>query len=228
MKMFTGSFRSKRPFRLVMSLLAASAFGAILVGSHTPSHAAALREHTVSIIYERQYVYGGRLINSKVAFEKLQEFFEGNPFAEQPYKTYSFLADVLKNTMLPRQGYVMTQYGFGYGACGAPSLLNELVATATFMDSDGTENPVFEAVAWTRERNPTYGPYGVAIYLDPEGKRTRDYRWRLNAAYDGPPPQITVSFEETGKDSAMVTLSMRYADELPRPERSGEQAEMPQ
>jgi hypothetical protein len=189
------------------------------------------RETSVTIIYEKQHVYGGRLDNAKAAFARLTTFFDADPFVRavaptgtEPHRTelarqpFSFLRDVLRSSMLPKQGFVVTQFGFGYGACGAPSLLHELVNTAMFKDADGEEKSVFEPLAWVRERNPTYGRYGVAIYLDPDlaGKRTKDYRWRLNPAYDGPPPRITITFSDdvaTLPGGAQATMTMRYGDE---------------
>lgn len=171
------------------------------------------RIYTVSITYQREQVYGGRLTNSKVAFGMLQKFFDTNPFVRRQ-KNFSFLMDALGSSMLPRQGYVMTMFGYGYGACGAPSLLNQLVNTAAFRDSDGREKPVFEVLVWKRENNRTYGAHGVAIFLDPAGKRTSDYKWRLNPSYDGPPPQLKITFIEIGQDEATVYMTMRYADEM--------------
>ncbi|MCC7206751.1 MAG: hypothetical protein IT323_05565 [Anaerolineae bacterium] len=175
------------------------------------------REYSVSIMYEAEHTYAGRLANARAAFAMLQVFFDSDPFA--PDDEYSFLRDVLRNTMLPEQGYVMTQYGFGYGACGAPSLLNHLARTAVFLDADGTEQPVFEVIQFTRERNPTYGRYGAAIFLDLTGPRSKDYVWRLNPAYDGPMPRITITIDDADPEKVTVTMTMRYGDEaaLPAP-----------
>lgn len=169
------------------------------------------REAVATITYERKDVYAGRLSNSKAAFDLLQAFFDSNPFGKRI--TFSFLKDVLKSSMRRDQGFVNTPLGFGYGACGAPSLLNQLAHTAMFRDSDGQEKPLFEPRRWTRERNPTYGPHGVAIFLDPSGERSTDYRWRLNPAYDGPPPEIYIDFDERSPRSAVVTMTVIYADE---------------
>lgn len=173
------------------------------------------REYSVMITYEAEHSYAGRLANARAAFAMLQAFFDSDPFA--PGEEYSFLSDVLKNTMLPDQGYVMTQYGFGYGACGASSLLNHLARTAAFRDADGTEQPVFEVLQFTRERSPTYGRYGAAIFLDLEGPRSKDYVWRLNPAYDGPAPRIHISIDDINSDQVIVTMTMRYADEAVLP-----------
>jgi hypothetical protein len=170
------------------------------------------RTHTVSMTYDRKQVYAGRLTNAKAAFAMLQTFFDGQPFVQK--RNFSFLKDVLRGSMLPSAGYVMTMFGYGYGACGAPSLLNQLVRTALFRDSDGLEKPVLEALVWRRENSPTYKGYGVAILLDTKGGRSSDYVWRVNPAYDGPAPQISITMTQTGPEAAVVTMTMHYADEI--------------
>jgi hypothetical protein len=195
--------------RITLSLIALLLLAVLVYPARASSPLA--REHSVSISYEAEHTYAGRLTNARAAFAMLQVFFDSDPFA--PGEQYSFLSDVLKNTLLPEQGYVMTQYGFGYGACGAPSLLNQLARTATFRDSDGTEQPVFEVLEFTRERSPTYGRYGAAIFLDLTGPRSKDYVWRLNPAYNGPAPHIQIAVDDADPAHVTVTMSMRYADE---------------
>lgn len=170
------------------------------------------RAHTVSMTYDRKHVYAGRLTNAKAAFAMLQTFLDTDPFVQK--RNFSFLKDVLRGSMLPSQGYVMTMFGYGYGACGAPSLLNQLVRTAMFRDNDGVEKPVFEALVWRRENSPTYQGYGVAILLDTKGGRSSDYIWRVNPAYDGPAPQISLTLDQTGPEAATITMTMHYADEI--------------
>lgn len=202
--------RAHHPISLVAVLCLAMT--TLMPGGSARADSRLERTHSVSFTYEVQHVYAGRLVNAQAAFAMLQGFFDSNPFRSGV--TYSFLRDVLRNTMLPDQGYVMTMYGFGYGACGAPSLLNQLVRTAMFRDEDGVERPVFEALEWTRENSATYGRYGVAIFLDLTGPRSKDYVWRLNPAYDGPPPRITIAFDENDPDAIVVTMTMHYADEI--------------
>src|SRR5512143_3902705 len=67
------------------------------------------RVHAVSITYDRQQVYAGRLTNAKAAFAMLQRFLDTDPFAQK--RNFSFLKDVLRGSMLPSQGYVMTMFG---------------------------------------------------------------------------------------------------------------------
>jgi len=190
-----------------------------LIGAVSPAAAGGLtttRTAEARITYYAQHVYGGRLTNAQAAFARFERWLAKNPFAER--RTYSFTRDVLEDSMLEEQGFVDTAYGFGYGACGAPSLLNQLVHTARFIDSDGTEKPLFEVRRWTRERNPTYGPFGAAIYVDPTGKRASDYRWRINPAYDGATPKIEISFQMTGDKSAEVLMTVTYTDEIGLPD----------
>jgi hypothetical protein len=170
------------------------------------------RVYSVSMTYDREQVYAGRLTNAKAAFAMLQTFLDTDPFGQK--RNFSFLKDVLRGSMLPSEGYVMTMFGYGYGACGAPSLLNQLVRTAVFRDSDGVEKPVLEALVWRRENSPTYKGYGVAILLDTRGGRSSDYVWRVNPTYDGPAPQISITLSQTGPETATVTMTMHYADEI--------------
>jgi hypothetical protein len=163
---------------------------------------------SVSITYEVADVYAGRLENARAAFSALEAFFESEPFSER--RTFSFLRDVLNNTMLPDDGFVMTAYGFGYGACGAPSLLNHLVQTATFRAADGSVQAVWQARAWTRERSRVYGRHGVAIYLDLTGARQKDYKWRLNPLYSGDAPRLWLAYDDSTPGALTVTLTMEY------------------
>lgn len=170
------------------------------------------RVYTASMTYPADN-YKGRLINAKAAFVQLQTFFDGT--AMQPGTPYSFIHAVLHDTISPDAGYVMTEKGYGYGACGASSLLHNLVSNALFRDEDGIEKPLFEALSiWTWTGDPTYGPYGATIRVDPTGKHVKDYVWRLNPAYSGAAPTIKITFDEA-TNTASMTVS--YADESAPP-----------
>ncbi|GAB4546330.1 MAG: hypothetical protein OHK0023_05750 [Anaerolineae bacterium] len=201
-----------RRFTLILVLvIILSAAPPVNAAENTSLH----REISVRITYATENVYGGRLENALASFTKLQAFFDGTVYGEA--RSYSFLKDVLQGNMTEADGFVNTYYGFGYGACGAPSLLNHLVHEATYRDSDGTIKPVLEMRRWKRERNPTYGKYGAAIFLDPQGTRSSDYMWRINPDYDGQLPRIRIDFERTGESSATVTMTMMYTDEIANP-----------
>lgn len=206
---------------LLTVLLALALIGA--VPQAAASGPTTARTAEARITYYAQHVYGGRLTNAQASFARLEQWLAKNPFTQR--RTYSFTGDVLEDSMLEEQGFVDTIYGFGYGACGAPSLLNQLVHTARFIDSDGAEKPLFEVRRWNRERNPTYGPFGAAIYVDPTGERDSDYRWRINPAYDGTTPKIEITFEVTGNKSAHAVMIVTYADEISLPD--GEPAAKP-
>jgi hypothetical protein len=172
------------------------------------------RTYTVQMTYVRSDNYKNRLVNARAAFDQLQAFFDRVTFKRGV--NYSFLHDVLHDNMTPEKGYVNTEKGYAFGACGASSLLNKLVQTATFRDKDGKVKPVFQAIlVWTWKGDKTYGKYGATIYLDLTGKRiNKDYVWRLNPAYDGPSPRITSQFD---MDAMTVSLTMSYADEVAEP-----------
>jgi hypothetical protein len=167
------------------------------------------RVQRVEMTYVEADNYRNRLVNAKAAFDQLQSFVEKTDW--QLGKTYSFLKGVLGGSFDPKFGYVMTEKGYAYGACGASSLLNHLVQTATFRDGNGVEHPVFQTVVvWTWNGDRTYGAYGATIYLDTTGKRkTKDYVWRLNPSYRGISPRITVSFDTTINQAS---LTMIYSD----------------
>src|SRR3954453_6930921 len=106
------------------------------VSASSPSLA---RTHTVAFKYVTKY--HNRLVNAQVAFKQLQVFFDKVDW--QKKRQYSFIRDVMHRTVDPNEGYVDTPLGFGFGSCGASSLLNKMVKTAMFRDSDGKEKPVF-------------------------------------------------------------------------------------
>ncbi len=168
-----------------------------------------VRTASVEMKYVRGDNYKNRLINAKAAVDQMQAFFGQVEFKRGV--NYYFLRDVLHNSMNPSQGYVNTPKGYAYGACGASSVLNKLVQTVKFRDSDGVEKPVFQTIlVWTWKGDKTYGQYGATIFLDPRGVRNKDYVWRVNPAYDGPTPSITARFE---MDAESVTLDITYGDE---------------
>lgn len=174
------------------------------------AHAAqGTRIQRIEMSYVEADNYRNRLVNAEAAFDQLQTFFDKVQW--QPGKSYSFLRMVLGGTFDPKFGYVMTEKGYAYGACGASSLLNQLVQTATFKDSSATEQPVFQTVVvWTWTGDKTYGEYGATIYLDTTGKRkTKDYVWKLNPAYRGVLPKITLGFDKT---KSTAHLMMTYSD----------------
>jgi Beta-lactamase enzyme family len=169
------------------------------------------RTITVEMKYVRGDNYKNRLINAQAAFNQMNDFFGRVEFKRG--FNYSFLRDVLQGSMMPEQGYVNTPKGYAFGACGASSVLNKLVQTAMFRDSDGKEKNVFQTIMiWTWKGDKTYGQYGATIFLDPSGVRSKDYIWHLNPAYDGPPPKITAQFDMAAET---VTLTMAYGDEPP-------------
>jgi hypothetical protein len=194
---------------LVLLMIILILFGGAIhaVGASTPKEAE--RRHYIEMDYVEADNYPNRLVNARAAFDQLQAFFDTVEW--QPNKRYSFLNHVLHGTFDPKAGYVMTEKGYAYGACGAPSLLNHLVQTATFRDWDGSVQPVFQAVSvWTWTGDDTYGPYGATIYLDTTGTRiTKDYVWKLNPAYHGRAPKITIAFDAT---TNTFGLTMIYAD----------------
>lgn len=166
------------------------------------------RTFSVQFTYFKADSYKNRLINAKAAFDELQKFFQKVKM-KRGY-SYSFLRDVMHGSLLPEEGYVMSEKGYGFGACGASSLLNKLVQTATFRDSDGKDKPVFQTVMiWTWNGDRTYEKYGATIYLDPASTHTRDYIWKINPAYDGPAPEINIEFD---METETVKMTMNYAD----------------
>ncbi|MCC7451406.1 MAG: hypothetical protein IT324_28620 [Anaerolineae bacterium] len=171
------------------------------------------RTFSVQFTYVKADSYKNRLVNAKAAFDELQKFFQ--TVKMKPGYSYSFLRDVMRGSLLPDEGYVMSPLGYGFGACGASSLLNKLVQTATFRDADGKEKPVFQTImVWTWNGDRTYEKYGATIYLDPEGAHTRDYIWKVNPAYTGPSPEVTIDFDLANET---VKMTMNYADK-PMPE----------
>ncbi|MEP7286805.1 MAG: hypothetical protein ABI947_13675 [Chloroflexota bacterium] len=176
------------------------------VSANSPSLA---RTHTVGFVYVT--TYKNRLLNAQAAFNQLQEFFDKVQW--KPKRQYSFLRDVMGNSVRPEAGYVDTPLGYGFGSCGASSLLNKLVKTAMFRDSDGKEKPVFRSInVWTWVGDKTYGKYGATIFLDTEtGKHTKDYVWELNPDYNGPTPKFTTHFD---MQAETVDISMEYGDEV--------------
>lgn len=166
------------------------------------------RTFSVQFTYVKADSYKNRLVNAKAAFDELQKFFQ--KVKMKPGYSYSFLRDVMRGSLLPDEGYVMSEKGYGFGACGASSLLNKLVQTATFRDADGKEKPVFYTImVWTWNGDRTYEKYGATIYLDPQGTHTRDYIWKVNPAYTGPAPEITIDFD---METETVKMTMNYAD----------------
>ena len=204
--------------RLYLALIAVALVLALPVfyGVHTAlaTSPSLTRTYTVQMTYVQSDNYRNRLVNAKVAFDQLQAFFDKVTFKRGV--NYSFLRDVLHGSLTPEKGYVNTEKGYAFGACGASSLLNRLVQTATFRDKDGNEAPVFQAsLVWTWKGDKTYGKYGATIYLDPTGKRiNKDYVWHLNLAYDGPAPHVTSQFD---LGTMTVSLTMTYADEVSGP-----------
>src|SRR5262249_53270462 len=76
----------------------------------------------------------------------------------------------------------------------------------------------FESVmVWTWRGDKTYGKWGATIFIDSagmKGHQTKDYIWRLNPAYSGPPPKITTHFDMVGETDS---ITMTYADVAPPP-----------
>src|SRR5258708_6212632 len=173
-----------------------------------PSNAPSLTR-TASVGFVYVSTYKNRLVNAQTAVVQMQHFFETVTWERGRH--YSFLRDVVHNDFRPDYGYVNTPLGFGFGSCGASSLLNKLVQTAMFRDSDGTEKHVFQTIMiWTWRGDKTYGKYGATIFLDPAGVHTRDYIWQINPAYDGPPPKIMTNFDMVAEK---VDITMEYGDE---------------
>jgi len=202
----------KRNF-LHISLLI-TLIGALMSPINTGAAPQPLRTVTVSFTYSPLNVYDGRLTNSKAAFTLLQKFLFTLP--SRTAGKYSFVNDVIGGKFHERDGFVWTTYGYAYGTCGAASLLHQLIRAAFFIDANGHQQPLFEIVQYKREINPTYGRYGAAIFIDLDGKRTSDFVWRLNPDYHGPIPRIGIHFKNLKGGGAVVTMSARYADELPR------------
>ncbi len=171
------------------------------------------RVFTVSMTYPEKN-YRNRLVNAAAGFDQLQHFFDTVQW--KPNFSYSFLRDVLHNSLKADAGFVMTEEGYGYGLCGASSLLNRFVQTATFQDGSGKEQPLFQAVlVWTWNGDPTYGKYGATVYLDNTGtKKNKDYVWILNPAYHGLAPQMMVHFT---LEDRTVKLTGTYSDSVATP-----------
>src|SRR5260221_3068541 len=177
----------------------------------TSSDPSLLRTHTVGFVYVT--TYKNRLTNSQATVNIMQKFFDTVEWRQD--QQYSFLRDVVHNNFKPDDGSVGTRLGYAYGSCGASSLLNKLVKTTKFRDSDGVLKPVFETVVvhtWSGDK--TYGKWGATTLLDPTGKKTEDYIWKLNPDYDGPPPKITTNFDMVGET---VSITMQYGDEVAAP-----------
>ncbi len=90
--------------------------------------------------------------------------------------------------------------------CSAATLLDNVVRNAVFRDGDQVEKAVFQSLGLVESAVPD-SYCRVQITLDPAGKRTIDYVWRLNPNYDGPPPHFTL---QIGANSALLTLT--YGD----------------
>src|SRR5258708_7669467 len=177
----------------------------------TSSDSSLIRTHTVGFVYVT--TYKNRLTNSQATVNIMQKFFDTVEWRQD--QQYSFLRDVVHNNFKPDDGFVGTPLGYAYGSCGASSLLNKLVKTTKFRDSDGVLKPVFETVVvhtWSGDKN--YGKWGATNFLDPTGKKTEDYIWKLNPDYDGPPPKITTNFDMVGET---VSITMQYGDEVAAP-----------
>lgn len=169
------------------------------------------KTHTVGFVYVT--TYQNRLANSHATVIQMQKFFDSVQW--KPDYQYSFLRDVVHNNFTPDDGYVQTPLGFAYGSCGASSLLNKLAKTTMFRDTDGLLKPVFQTVVvhtWTGDK--TYGKWGATIFLDPTGKKTEDFVWKLNPDYDGIPPKLTTNFDMVGET---VSITMQYSDEMAAP-----------
>ena len=215
------SSRIKSMFSIESKVLRNGLIGVALISLFATSAVRSAQAQTVTIGAQRmQHVemtyitadnYYNRLVNAEAAFNQLQLFLQTVNW--QIGIDYSFLGNVIGGSFNPDNGYVMTEKGFAYGACGASSLLNRLVKSTTFKDADGKDQPVFQTVVdWTWTGDKTYGPYGAPIYLDKTGKRkTKDYIWQINSAYPGLSPQITLSFDPTTNTAG---LTMTYSDAL--------------
>ncbi len=181
-------------------------FHATTTASADTSTSAQARSHTVGFVYVT--VYKNRLVNAQVTINLMQKFFDKVDWKKETQ--YSFLRDVMHNQVSADDGFVNTPLGFGYGSCGGSSLLNKLVVTSKFRDTDGTEKPVFLPVLiWTWRGDKTYGKWGATIFVDPSGVHTKDYIWKLNPAYNGMPPKISTHFDMQGET---VSITMQYSD----------------
>jgi hypothetical protein len=181
-----------------------------------PTRAADLtRTHTESMSFAGQHDDPARLVNTQVALKQLQRFFDNVQF--QPGVEYSFIHDVLQDSLSHSRGFVETRSGsFGNGISSVASLLNALVHQARFWDKNGTPQTVFEEVnAKSVKNDSAIGAYSVLIFLDPGNVRSYDYVWRLNPTYSGPPPRIVARFDET---TYTASLTVTYADQTPPPE----------
>src|SRR5579859_1682538 len=164
------------------------------------------------VTFKYTHVYKNRLLNAQASISQMQKFFDMVTFQHDHH--YSFLRDVMHNQLASVDGYVETPLGYGYGSCGASSLLNKLVQTAVFHDKQGREQHVFQTIMiWTWRGDLTYGKYGATIFLGTSGgNHTKDYIWQLNSGYAGPTPQITSSFDTQAQTAQ---LTMTYGDPAP-------------
>jgi len=174
------------------------------------------RTHTVTMTYVDEGTYPGRQTNAKVAFKALQTFFDKTPM--QRGTPYSFINDVLHNTLTNEQGYIGTPNGFGYGTSGAASLLNNLIVNTAFWDTDGIEKPLLQKVrAAVLRGDRSYSVYGVNITVDSSGKNAQDFVWQLNPTYQGTPPTLTIVFDAS---AATVSMTANYFDQSAPPSRT--------
>src|SRR5579862_5556248 len=85
------------------------------------------RTQHVEMTYIAADNYKNRLVNAEAGFNQLKAFFAQVDW--KPGISYSFLKDVLGGGFKAKNGYVMTEKGYAYGACGASTILNKLVQT---------------------------------------------------------------------------------------------------
>src|SRR5258708_9655332 len=137
--------------RVYSALIAALAiiFISVLANAHIATaqndkaaDSSLLRTHTVGFVYVT--TYQNRLVNSQATVNVMQKFFDSVQWKQD--QQYSFLRDVVHNNFRPDDGFVGTPLGFAYGSCGASSLLNKVVKTTQFPDSDRLLKPVFQTV----------------------------------------------------------------------------------
>ncbi len=211
--------RQRLHLAIAGGLLLLTAIGLFNVRTVSADSPSLQRTYTVGFVYVT--TYKNRLQNALAAVNQMQQFFDSVQW--QQGQQYSFLRDIVHNSFRSEDGYVDTPLGFGYGSCGASSLLNKLVKTAKFRDKDGVEKPVFESVlVWTWRGDKTYGKWGATIFIDPaglKGHQTKDYVWRLNPAYSGPPPKLTTHFDMVGETDS---VTMEYADAIGAPDAAAQ------
>src|SRR5947209_19831664 len=97
----------KRLWFILVMLVISGVYGLRTANADTLTDSSLNRTYSVQMTYVVKDNYKNRLVNSKAAFDELQNFFDTVDM--HPHVTYSFLFDVLHGSLSPQKGYVNTE-----------------------------------------------------------------------------------------------------------------------